>query len=101
MKHRVSAEFVALGLFAACEAAAQNAAAPPAPLSGFRLTQLFSQFNFYDTDSDRDQLRFRYRAYGFSTGGSFAWGRTVTGHVFGGYMNAADRVSSSPQSKTF
>lgn len=52
-------------------------------------------------DSDREELRFRYRGYGFSTGASFAWGRTVTGYVFGGYMNAADRISSSPQNKTF
>lgn len=106
MRVGISAGLVALGLFAACEAGAQNAAtppaptAPPAPPSGFRFTQIFSQFNLYDTASSREELSYRYSAYGFSTGAGFAWGRTVTGYVYGGYMYATDRVSSPTPSET-
>lgn len=70
-------------------------------IGDLRVTQVFTQFNFYDTDSDRDQLRFRYRAYGFSSGFGFTDDRRLSGYLFGGYTNAVDRISSAPQSRTF
>ena len=101
LKFRVPAGLVALGLIVAGEAGAQSAAAVPEPPSDFRFTQLFSQFHFYVSNSERDELRFRYRSYGFSTGAGFSWGRSVSGHIYGGYTYASDRIVSPTPSKSF
>jgi len=63
---------------------------------GFRFTEVFTQFQFYDTDSDRPQLRYRYRSYGFTAGANFRIGRDWYGLMYAGYAHATDRISSPP-----
>lgn len=66
----------------------------------FRATQLFTQFNFYDSDSDEGETPFRYRGYGFTSGFGFAIGRDVSGSLYAGYMNSEDKISTDPSSRT-
>ncbi len=86
----------------ACNAALAQSPLPPgsAPNAGLTITQVFSQYNYYNTDSDKRTLRYKYRAEGFSSGASFRYGEKIAGFVYGGFMAAEDDVFTPVASRT-
>ena len=62
--------------------------------TGLKWTHLFTQYNFYNTDSDENGLDYNYRANGLSTGANFRYGSRLAGFVYGGFMDATDDVSA-------
>lgn len=93
---------VVLALFVSSMAEAQYLPTPPGAVPDMRLrfTHVFSQYNFYDTISDKNSLHYRYRSNGFSAGANFRYGPSVSGYVFGGYSGAVDDISSPVPSRT-
>lgn len=75
-------------------AAAQSppTAQPPLRRVGFSITSIFAQFEIYDTDSDRAQLSYNYRSYGFKTGFTFRWNEDWYGLFYVGYGRDTDNV---------
>jgi len=61
---------------------------------GLSITRLFTQFEIYDTESDRAQLSYSYRSYGFKTGFGFRWNDDWFGTVYAGYSHDRDNVTA-------
>ena len=97
---RVFAGLCVLLLSGFTEAWAQYLPQPEEPAHSLRFTHLFTQYNFYNTDSNHSGLKYNYRAHGFSTGVNFRYGPSVSGYVYGGFMDAVDDVTAPVANRT-
>jgi hypothetical protein len=101
---RLRGRAVALFLFLLFSSTAEAQYLPTSPGAApdmrLRFTHVFTQYNFYTTESDKRSLHYRYRSNGFSTGVNFRYGPSVSGYVFGGYTRGVDDISAPVASRS-